>query len=179
MTDLKDDHDQAENDFRSSLPGRLRKALTVVDMDHAALELLRFLNEQVLREQELFWLRFYAFATLHAGAFVLATSSSVTRPKVVALFGALLAVVWVLVQWLSLRYADRAKPDYNALRQALGILWPHEEGYILNTGADSQSRLSTRVLRERRASSTDLGFWVAAIVLACWIAALFLLKNNA
>jgi len=151
----------------------------MVDTDHAALELLRFLNEQVLREQELFWLRFYAFATLHAGAFVLATSSSVTRPRVVAIFGALLAVVWVLVQWLSLRYADRSKPDYNELRQKIGILWPHEEGNIVKTDAGVKTNLSTRLLRARRASSTDLGFWVAAIVFACWIAALFLLKNHA
>ena len=31
-------------------------------------ELRSFLNEQVLREQEIFWLRFGAFAAVHAGA---------------------------------------------------------------------------------------------------------------
>jgi hypothetical protein len=49
-------------------------------------ELLRFLGEERRNEQEFFWQRFYAFATLHAGAFVLMTSTAIADKALLATF---------------------------------------------------------------------------------------------
>lgn len=123
-----------------------------------ALGLLRFLNEQVLREQEIFWQRFYSFATLHAGAFVL-FSSPVAPHRPLAWAGAVLGVIWSYAQWASLHYANRPKKMYHALRRDLGINW--------NLG---KRGLYARLFGERPwASSTNAGLFTAMFVLGVWV----------
>ena len=57
---------------------------------------LTFLHDQVMREQEMYWSRFYSFATLSAGAFLLTTSKELDQ-LLIAVLGLGLAAVWVLV----------------------------------------------------------------------------------
>ena len=73
-------------------PAFLRTLKKLRETDHA-MDLLRFLNEQIMREQEIYWQRFYAFATLQAGAFLL-TTSPVGKSRTFALGALFLAVVW-------------------------------------------------------------------------------------
>lgn len=117
---------------------------------------LNFLAERVDREQEIYWQRFYSFATLHAGAFVLATSSSLSIRWPIELAGLVLALIWFYVQWLSLKYVDRLKPLYHAARVNAGIRFVQPEW------------LSAR----RGLSSTDIGVGVTIVVAITWTIAL-------
>lgn len=119
--------------------------------------LLRFLNEQVLREQEIYWQRFYAFATLHAGWFVV-LASDFARPnrEWVARLGFLLGLIWVYAQWASLHYANRWKPSYHALLRDLNIQY---EAHGLFASLFSSSRW---------ASSTNAGLATAVLLCAVW-----------
>jgi hypothetical protein len=111
---------------------------------------LNFLAERVDREQEIFWHRFYSFATLHAGAFVLA---SALRPRwPIAVAGFALALIWCYVQWLSLKYVDRLKPLYHVVLQRSGIQFVQPEW------------LSTK----RGLSSSDIGVGVTILIATTW-----------
>lgn len=124
-----------------------------------ALSLLQFLNEQVLREQDIFWQRFYAFATLHAGAFVLYSSDAIKPKGRIAAAGVALGLIWLYTQWASLHYANRFKKLYHPLRLSLKIDW--------NVG---KRGLFAKWLSEARwASSTNAGLLTAAFVAAVWV----------
>lgn len=127
------------------------------------MNLLCFLNEQVLREQEIYWQRFYSFATLHAGAFVLATSDSVRAKGWLAIAGLTLALIWMCVQWLSLGYADRLKEPYHKLRKSVGIKFNYEPD------APLKSDVGGRLRRMPRLSSTNLGMGVTILVAVVWL----------
>jgi hypothetical protein len=105
------------------------------------------------QEQGFFWNRFTAFATLHAGLFVVSTSGDVQAhllPRMVILIlGFLLSLSWAAIQWLSLQYVDRPKVRYYDLARKLG-LEPQEESL------------------GRRLSSTDLAFWSVIPVVLMW-----------
>ncbi len=129
------------------------------DQNAGTVGLLRFLNEQVLREQEIFWQRFYAFATLHAGAFVLYSSDAVKRKTPIAAAGLALGVVWLYTQWASLHYANRPKKLYHAVCRKLGISW-----------GVGRPGLFARWFGERPwASSTNAGVLTALFVAAVWL----------
>src|SRR5436189_285135 len=88
--------------------------------DETRRSLLVFLNDKVMREQEIYWQRFTAFSALHAGAFVLLTAPHLPKNHI-AKGGVILAVAWVLIQWVSLHYAHRPKALYDTLLKRLGI----------------------------------------------------------
>lgn len=85
--------------------------------------LLEHLATRANQEQEWFWSRFSAFATLQAGLFVLFTSGTVGEGHrhVFALFGLALAVLWLLVQGRSHYYVHQAKRPYHTFRMILGL----------------------------------------------------------
>ena len=169
------------NDPGVTLPVNLAEIVRTLAQKPQAWDLLRFLNEQVLREQEIYWQRFYAFATLHAGAFVLVTSNSIRYPKAIAIVGFALGIAWFYIQWLSLSYADRAKAHYHELRKALGIYWPHEASEAANVTVTGKTTpvvklgFREKILRQKRISSTDIGLGVTGLVVICWVIAFFLL----
>jgi hypothetical protein len=105
------------------------------------------------QEQGFYWTRFTGFATLHAGLFVIATSSTVQNRAwatlLLAVLGIVLSALWAEVQWLSLRYVDRWKPAYFA------------EARRLRFDIDA-------VKLNREWSSTDLGRYVPFAVLILW-----------
>ena len=106
-----------------------QQRLLSLERKFGPLQLLRFFSEQVLREQEIFWMRFGAFAAVHAGSLVLVTSDVLgTRKPAAAIVGVALGLSWMYVQWISLKYADRPKDQYHWYRKQLGILilWPYE-----------------------------------------------------
>lgn len=163
-------------------PPEVRETLAMLERNKGAMELLRFLNDQVLREQEIYWQRFYAFATLHAGAFVLATSNSLRYPKAIAAIGIVLALTWLYVQWLSLYYADRAKPRYHDMRKWLRIDYEHNEGENEQPSLREQKRDERQVAPWKKwilihhwASSTDVGLLVTIVVFICWVLVFFYL----
>jgi len=83
-----------------------------------------FLRENLMREQEFFWQRFYAFATLQAGAWVVATAKVFEEDRApIARAGLALAVLWAFVQWASLYYANRWKPSYYDLLKEAKITY--------------------------------------------------------
>lgn len=124
-----------------------------------AIRLLNFLNEQVLREQDIFWQRFSSFATLHAGAFVLYSSDAPSSKYTVALAGFILSILWIYIQWASLEYADRAKTLYHPLREYLGIDW----------NIPRKSLFAQTMGKYRWASSTNAGVLTAWIIFALWL----------
>lgn len=130
------------------------------------MDLLRFLNDQVLREQEIFWQRFYAFTTLHAGAFVLVSSDAVRAKKALAIAGFILTLIWIWVQSLSLGYADRAKRLYHDFRKWLEIYFDYE-----NAPSDPpRAGLKVWLRTNRRLSSTNQGRTVTILVALIWLA---------
>lgn len=114
--------------------------------------LFHLVQEQYLQQQAFYWQRYAAFAVLHGGLFVLATSDSLTKSWPVEWLGAVLSVIWVLVQWASLHYVDRMKPQYHELREQMGIRY---EGHWL--------------FNRRWLSSTDLALYGTLFVLLIWI----------
>lgn len=120
------------------------------DEKYRRFELLQAERHQ---EQAHFWNRFTAFATLHAGIFVIATSTNVQSQRIaslgVAIAGLGLSGLWAEVQRLSLRYVDRWKPIYHSEREGLGLGFQGEQ-------------LNPRV------SSTDLANAVPWVVFFVW-----------
>lgn len=83
---------------------------------------LLFVRENLMREQEFFWQRFYAFATLHAGAWVVATTRAFEADRTpIARAGLVLALMWVFTQWASLHYANRWKDTYYSMLEKAHI----------------------------------------------------------
>ena len=106
-------------------------------------ELLNYLTEHVMREQEIFWSRFAGFAAIHGGTLVLVTSESVKAKGLVSIIGLVLALLWVLIQSTSVTYADRAKRLYHWYRRSLGILWPYERDELAGNKAFSLLSLAS------------------------------------
>ncbi len=80
------------------------------------------LHDRVLQEQNLYWSRFVAFSALHAGLFVaFAEQEAGTSIPAVPIAGAVLGVVWLLVQMASLHYTNRSKPEYYKLCAEVGL----------------------------------------------------------
>ena len=153
-------------------PHEFLRTLNKLRETEHAMDLLRFLNEQVMREQEIYWQRFYAFATLQAGAFLLTTSPAVGKSKALALGALFLAVVWTWVQGLSLGYTNRLKRRYHDFRRWLDIPFESEE-----QRSPKGHRRAARLWRAAKAtlqnssasSSTDIGVWVTILVAAFWV----------
>jgi hypothetical protein len=118
-----------------------------------AVERLKLLQDLFLAEQAFFWQRFYSFATLAAGAFVIATSSVFERSLFpVALAGTLLALIWAYAQWASLYYVDRTKGPYHERRVRAGL-----------------SFRSHWLFSNEWASSTNAALLVPIAVLGLWL----------
>lgn len=85
-------------------------------------ERFELLNNEIALEQEYYWTRFTAFATLHAGLFVLFTLNG----HKILLSGAAvgLGIVWLYVQVASLWYVNRLKSDFNKVSKTLKLPWP-------------------------------------------------------
>ena len=119
-------------------------------------EKLRIFMDLLHSEQNFFWQRFSAFATLHAALFVLTTATQIANhtwaSALVVTLSIALAVAWIAVQSVSLKYADRWKPAFHSEREALGI----------------KSEIPTN----RLYSSTDLAWWVPIGVLLLWLVVL-------
>ena len=105
-----------------------------------------------LEEQRLYWQRFYIFAALHAGLLVLATSNTIRRPWVINCLGAMLGLIWVLVQWASRYYAKRLQPQYYQAREEIGIRPPDHW-----------------LFSRRGLASTDLALYAALAVFVIWL----------
>ena len=120
--------------------------------DENGAQLFHFVHEQYVQQQAFYWQRFAAFAALHAGLFVLATSNSLTESWPIEWLGALLGLIWVLVQWASLHYVDRVKPQYHELRERMGIRY--DDHWLFN---------------RRSLSSTDLALYGTLVLLLIWI----------
>jgi hypothetical protein len=107
----------------------------------------------VYQEQNFYWQRFSAFATLHAALFVLVTATMIGSQFWSGVFVSILsiglAITWIAVQSVSLKYVDRWKSDFHTERELAGIL--------------------PTVETDRRYSSTDLGWWVPVGVLVLWL----------
>lgn len=140
------------------------------------LDLLTFLNDQVLREQEIFWLRFGSFAAVHAGALVLVTSEVVQAKWWLAAVGFALALAWSYVQWISLKYADRPKKLYHWYRRSLGIFWPYEYAPDQDVASISRwRRMVDAIQRVQLVSSTDIGILIPIGVAVLWF---IVMRNN-
>jgi hypothetical protein len=120
---------------------------TPVKTDH-----FEWLSEEISREQEFYWTRFTAFATLHAGLLVLITSDALKRPHILAGVAIALGVIWFYIQLASLHYVNRLKPLFRAAREARGIDYlPH------------------RVFSRRFLSTTDVALVVPFGLTVLWI----------
>lgn len=97
------------------------------------LSLLSYLTEQVYREQEIYWNRFQGFAAIHAGAFVIVTSNVIREKLIATVIGFTLALIWIYVQWIGLKYVDRPKRLYHWYRRSLGMLWFYEHSLLQNS----------------------------------------------
>ncbi len=118
---------------------------------------LRFLNEQVFREQEIYWQRFYSFATIHAGAFVLYAAEAIKPHSwLITSAGVLLGFVWLWVQWASLWYVDRHKKAFHDERTKMEFDFP-----------------SHWLFSRPWASSTNAGLLVVVIVWLFWVLLLY------
>jgi len=112
--------------------------------------------ELTYREQDFYWQRFTAFATLHAALFVLVTATlTVSRfwsSLLISILSICLAIIWFAVQHISLKYVDRWKPAFHAERELIGI----------------KSQIDT----DYRYSSTDLAWWVPLGIFVVWLVVL-------
>ncbi len=114
--------------------------------------LFKFLQDDFLHEQALYWQRFTALAALNAGFFVLATSKAVANPQLLEWCGFGLGFLWLLIQGQSLHYADRAKPQYHTLRDNIfGITYA--KGWLP---------------KWRWLSATWVAFYTTIVVLLLW-----------
>ena len=91
----------------------------------ASREKFRDLMQLATQEQNFFWQRFGALATLHAALIVLVTATLISErfwaALAVSFLSALLAILWIIIQGTSVRYVDRWKPQFHAERERLGI----------------------------------------------------------
>ena len=93
------------------------------------------MTNEVSREQEYYWTRFAAFATLQAGFLVLVTvtvdadsstaptssGSPVASSTVLAWMAMVVSAVWVYVQWCSRHYIERLNPEFRRMRGSFGF----------------------------------------------------------
>lgn len=115
------------------------------------------IQQDMHHEGTLFWTRFTGFTTLHAGLFVIATSTDVqTRfiaSVLVAAFGTTLAIIWIGIHVAGKGYVDGLKPLYQQAKiQALKL----ED--------DPADRIDHWWMH-----STKLSGMVPTIVLAIWV----------
>lgn len=80
-----------------------------------------YAREINIQEQNYYWQRFSAFATLHAGLFVLVTSDSISNKLPFYIIGIVLSIAWVFIQWASFFYVDRVKPLIDSRLEMQGI----------------------------------------------------------
>jgi hypothetical protein len=106
-------------------------------------------------EQEWFWSRFAAFATLHAGLFVFSRVET-ERPVdwILAAGGLFLGGIWMLVQSKSRHYVRQSKKRLHSFEIALGLR--------RHTGESSSE-----------VHATDLGVWTSWAVFVMWAVALY------
>jgi hypothetical protein len=113
-----------------------------------------FTTEQARHEQELFWSRFNAFATLHAGIFVFASVKiSDVASVVLQGVGLLLGLLWLTVMMRSRDYVQTSKHRAKEVENAVGLRDPHAPSVI-------------------RRHSTDYGVMTAGIVTLAWVGAI-------
>ena len=112
--------------------------------------LFAHIANQASAEQEWFWSRFSAFATLHAGLLVFArVDTSGAIEWILSGAGLLLGATWVAVQSLSRSYVHRSKARLHAFEALFGLR-QIESGTSL------------------RPHSTDYGVWTARLVFLVW-----------
>lgn len=110
------------------------------------------IQEHRFQEQAFFWSRFSAFATLHGGLFVLATSNAIKNQQYISYLGVLLGLLWIFIQWASLYYVDRWKGQYYEYLKLMEI------------------NLKRHWLFSRpRFSSTDFAVFTTIIVFILWV----------
>ena len=115
-----------------------------------------FLREEIACEQEYYWTRFSGFATLHAGLLVLVTSDTIKQPRFLAAAAAILGLVWFYVQFASLFYVNRLKPQFGEVCKQRGFDYPRH-----------------RIFSRRFMSTTDVALIVPAGLTLLWIVLLF------
>jgi hypothetical protein len=113
-------------------------------------------QDAVHQQQHFFWNRFTAFATLHAGLFVVATTvqARFIPRTIILVLGIGLSLMWAAIQWRSLQYVDQPKIRYYELARALDLV-PREDA------------------SDRRSSSTDWAFWSVIPVVLVWLVLLY------
>lgn len=124
--------------------------------DQAKLERLKFYRDLICHEQAFYWSRFQGFAALNAGLLALVSINADGEPTALKVLGLLLAAIWVYVQWTSLWYVNRYKPEYHALREKFDV-----------------SQTSHSIHGRRRLSSTDIAFCGTVIVALIWLVSLW------
>lgn len=133
-----------------------KKAHNVTETDFRRHDTLK---DMAGMEQSFYWQRFSAFATLHAGLFVLSTSKAIEgNSTFVEIISLVLAMAWVLVQIKSLTYVDRIKDAYHKERELMGIHFRQTTDTIFD---------------HPRLSATDIGVWVTVAVLLLWLIEIF------
>lgn len=129
-----------------------------------SMEQLNFLHDQGMREQEMYWSRFYSFATLSAGAFLLATAAPIGK-LLSAVLGLALAVAWVVTQVVGVGYVNRTKLVYHEKRRELGFYYKYGGGKSEKDDPENPPGL----LKYRHLSASSIGVWVSLAVLLFWI----------
>jgi hypothetical protein len=114
------------------------------------------LREEINCEQEHYWTRFSGFATLHAGLLVLVTSDTIKQPKFLYCVAMFLGLLWFYVQFASLFYVNRLKPQFREVCEQRGFRYP-----------------SHPIFSRRFLSTTDMALIVPVALMALWIVLFF------
>lgn len=122
-----------------------------------------FLHDQNMREQEMYWSRFYSFATLSAGAFLLATSTEFDKITI-AVLGLALATAWMLTQIVGLGYVNRTKLVFHEKRKELGFFYSYGKGISEKDDPDNPPGL----LKYPLLTASSIGLIVSIGVLLFW-----------
>ena len=139
------------------------KQVAEVPSTPTPIERLTFYSEHFRAEQEWFWQRFVAFASLNGAALVLFSIPSVplATQLLFARVGFALGLLWFYVQWASFSYVGRWKGPFHALRTELGFIYEDEGVFVF------ASR------RWGIPSSTAVGLMTSAVVPILWAFASF------
>ena len=146
MINEKSEPTKIEATSVSNEPGKRRPTGT----DSTVLPFFQIVSDIVMREQTFYWQRFSAFAALHAGLLVLATSSALNSPVPVRVIGLVLGILWAYIQFVSRHYVNRLKPLYHEKREQLGIgykrHWLFDHAFLSSTNMGCIVALGVSVL---------------------------------
>jgi len=121
-------------------------------------------RNEITQESHLLWLRFTAFAAMHAGLFALVSSVIQSFRSYFIIFGVLLAVLWYATQVKSRWYENRFRTMYNELAGKLGM--PKDGKTESNNG--KAYTFANRV-GQALPSTSDLAAIVPIIVTGIWL----------